>query len=201
MALLLLLAKLQWAAGWAGCGLHGVSVPLQPAGRHRQLLLCHHMPLRNRDQLKQDFPVVFFSRLSSWWRTVRQAGQSSSCDPQCVAKCGSIIAHHRRPGHACAELGAHLQHDLCLGEAAASALLLRCAVQLLHVDRQPQLRRLLLTGVQGLRSSPQQGPRSCLPILLLEDVTYRIRFSIRVLANTGTAGGGRGPRAGAAPEG
>ena len=54
MALLLLLGKLQRAAGWAGGLLHGVLIPLQPAGRHRQLLLCHHMPLRDTDRLKED---------------------------------------------------------------------------------------------------------------------------------------------------
>ena len=65
--------------------------------------------------------------------------------------------HHGCPWRAGAELGTHFEHNLCLGQAAAIARLLRSSIELLHVNWQPQLCRLL----QGRLQSPQRGDCLC----------------------------------------
>ena len=59
---------------------------------------------------------------------------------------GRIGSYHGCPRHAGAELGTHLEHDLCLGQAAATSRLLGGTAELLHIYGQAQLCRLLVVA-------------------------------------------------------
>ena len=73
---------------------------------------------------------------------------------------GRTESHHGRPWHAGAELGAHLEHDLCLGQAPATSCLLGCSTEFLHIYGQPQLLRLLRVSESVVSVPYKPGPTS-----------------------------------------